>query len=187
MMKKAAMARIVNDLREEHGSFAKLYDILEGQLQIFQDNEVPDYDLIGDIIDLLFQFPYRFHHPKEDAIFEKLGRRDPSAVSGMPDLEREHGKLQALTKQFASNIDDVLSEVEMPRDEVMKNLHKLANFQRHHMQMEESIFLPAALKSLTPEDWKELDARAGDPDDPTFGAAAKAEFSTNCEKVLRSR
>ncbi len=180
------MARIMNDLREEHESFGKLFEILERQLEIFQDSEKPDYDLIGDVIDLLFHFPHRYHHPKEDAIFEKLARRDPSVASGLPDLEREHGELRDLSQQFASKIESVLLEVEMPREEVIKKLRELAGFQRRHMQMEENIFLPAALKSLTPEDWEELDARAGDPNDPAFGAKAKSEFLARYEKILQN-
>lgn len=180
------MSRIMNDLREEHRSFGKLFSILERQMKLFQDDETPDYDLIGDVIELLFHFPHLYHHPKEDAIFEKLSQRDPSAASGLPDLKREHGKLNDLTQRFASNIGRVISEAEMPREEVIKNLRELTEFQRHHMQMEENMFFTTAEKSLMPDDWEALDARAGDLDDPTFGAEAKSEFLTHYQKILQS-
>ncbi|NQV46432.1 MAG: hemerythrin domain-containing protein [Rhodospirillaceae bacterium] len=176
----------MNDLRQEHGSFAKLFDILERQLTIFHNNGKPDYDLISDAIDLLFHFPHRYHHPKEDAVFEKLAQREPAVASNMADLKQEHDALHDLTQKFASNIESVISEEEIARDEVIENLHKLADFQHRHMQMEEDDFLPVALKILTPEDWDELDARAADANDPAFGAEAKSEFSVRYEKILRS-
>jgi len=178
------MAEIMNDLREEHRGMARLFGILEGQLELFQASETPDYDLINEAIDLLFHYPHRYHHPKEDAVFEKLARRDPAAARDLPDLGAEHEKLRDLTQRFAANIEDVLSEVEKPRDEVVKGLRELAEFQRRHMHMEESVFFPAALKSLTAEDWAELDARADDPDDSAFGATAKKELAERLAKIL---
>ena len=55
----------------EHVNFAKLLDLLEGQLDLFHKGESPDYELMLDIMFYMKHYPDVLHHPKEDLAFCK--------------------------------------------------------------------------------------------------------------------
>jgi len=61
----------------EHVNFARLLDILKGQLAAFHRGESPNYALMGDILYYMRNFSDRVHHPREDVAYARLAERDP--------------------------------------------------------------------------------------------------------------
>lgn len=175
------MAEALRRLREEHRNFARLLKALEHQLAIFDRGERPDYDVLAAAADYFTGFPDRCHHPKENLIFETLKTKDPAAAASIGDLDLEHEDLARLAHHFQQAVENVLEEVEVPRDAFDAVLRHFIDHQRRHMAWEEQHFFPLALETLSLEEWKEIDARATGEDDPLFGAEASKAF----ESLLR--
>ena len=67
----------------EHVNFAKLLDLLEGQLDLFHKGESPDYELMLDIMFYMTHYPDVLHHPKEKKIWrlQASSNAPPTAVA----------------------------------------------------------------------------------------------------------
>ena len=163
------MPEILDRLSQDHRNMARLFDLLSRELKVFKEGDLPDYDLIGNILDYCLHYPETYHHPMEDLLFEKLRIRKPETTDAIGNLKKEHEKLSTLTWRFATAIGNVLEDEQLPRDWFMDVANDFLNYSRNHMQMEEVLFFPAARKNLTLEDWAGLEAAGRKGDDPLFG------------------
>jgi hemerythrin-like domain-containing protein len=164
------MHDIIAALRKEHSNITQLLDILDHQVAKFDRGEDPDYEIVESIVDYFQSFPDLYHHPKEDLVFRRLQQRDAAAAARVGDLQREHEDLAARTRAFASGVRAVLDEAQVPRQALRTWAREFIDGQREHMQREERLFFPAALRSLTAEDWADIKLRMTDHEDPLFGA-----------------
>ncbi|MFQ5776029.1 MAG: hemerythrin domain-containing protein [Kiloniellaceae bacterium] len=179
------MADVVGLLLQEHANLAKLLDAVERQLAVFEEGESPDYDIVQGVLDYCLNYPDLYHHPKEDLVFERLRVRDPAAAEALGDLQAEHRRLGALTRRFAAAVRNLLQDLEIPREAFDQVAREFLDHYRRHMDMEERVFLPAAVRSLTAEDWAEIDAQVTAREDPVFGTPQGEErFEALREKVL---
>ena len=77
---------IIDLLRQEHRNIEKLLFVLEQELSVFDRGERPDYEVIWAVIAYFQVFPDAYHHPQENAVFEKLKARDPAEAAKIGDL-----------------------------------------------------------------------------------------------------
>jgi hemerythrin-like domain-containing protein len=178
------MTELIQVLRREHANMATLVKSLEWQLAEFERGETPDYDVIRGVTDYFLSFPDMYHHPKEDMVFARLLQRDPAAAERVGDLRREHERLAARTREFANGINAVLDEAQVPRESLLRWGREFIDLQRRHMQMEEILFLPAAERALTVEDWTALEQMMTAEDDPLFGPSVGEHFDSLRQKIL---
>ena len=179
------MADVLQQLSEDHRNIARLLAILERQLIRFDRAERPDYELLMAIADYFTGFPDRCHHPKEDLILRRMREKDPVAADAVGDLEAEHEKIGELAQRFKEAVQNVLTEVEMPRSAFDAVLRHFIQDQRQHMLMENERFFPLALKILTDKDWTEIEMEADNEEDPLFGSEAAEEFESLRQSILR--
>ena len=114
----------------------------------------------------------------------KLKQRDPLAAEKIGDLQQEHENLAAVTVKFATALEAVLAEAEVSRDAFHQIAQDFLDFYRKHILKEETDFFPAALKSLTPQDWAEIEGQTLARRDPLFGPDAEDRFATLRENIL---
>jgi hemerythrin-like domain-containing protein len=183
--KARKMVEILRRLREEHRNIARVLNALEHQLAIFDRGEQPDYDVLVAAADYFTGFPDRCHHPKEDLIFRKLKKEDPAAIESIEDLELEHEKMAGLAGHFREAVQNVLEEVEVPREAFDAVVRHFIRDQHRHMQMEEEHFFPLALRVLGPQDWAEIDSQVTKEDDPLFGSEASRSFEALLRQILK--
>ena len=170
------MPNVIDGLRREHVRMARLLDILAREIAAFENGQAPDYDLVGDILAYALNYPDLVHHPTEELVLERLLARAPEAADEVGDLTAEHARLAALTRRFAAALQNVLQDHTLPRDWFVDVARDYLGFSRRHMQMEEVLFFPAALRHLTDEDWADIAARRDRRDDPLRGGdGAEAE------------
>ncbi len=181
---ESAIADVIGVLREEHHNIAKLLGALERQLARFMTGGSADLDIIEGVARYFIDYPDLCHHPKEDAVFRRLRRRDPASVPGLGNLEKEHEKIGALSRAFADTVHNVLQETVVPRLAFEKTTRDFIDAQRRHMEMEERSFFPAALNALTDGDWAEVTAEIGRRDDPLFGSAVETRFRAIAGDIL---
>ena len=170
------MPKVLNELRQDHRDMARLWDILGRELKVFKEGGLPDYDLVGTILEYCLNYLDLIHHPKEDLIYQYLKDRDPTSGNIIGDLEQEHIRLTALTRRFSKALKNVLEDEQLPRDWFMDVANDFLNFSRNHMQMEEVLFFPAARKHLTPDDWAKVEAASKKVGDPLFGELINEKY-----------
>ena len=178
------MPAAIDALRQEHVNMAKLLTLLERQVAIFDSGQRPDYDIMLGVVEYLRDWSDRWHHPKEDLILDRLRQRDPAAAEKVGELEKGHEALADLTNQFVDVIREVLGEEELPRDRVSGLAAEFIRSQRRHMDGEEAVFLPAAERALTSEDWAEIAMRISNPEDPLFGREVEKRFEVLRRDIL---
>lgn len=178
------MTDVIRILQREHASIATLVRSLEWQLAEFERGKNPDYDVIKGIINYFLTFPDIYHHPKEDIIFAQLKSADPASASLVGDLRRDHEQLSVRTRQFADGITAVLREAQVPRESLLRWGRDFIELQRQHMDMEETVFFPTAIKALKAQDWQAIDEALNKRDDPLVDDSVKEHFDALCQKIL---
>jgi hemerythrin-like domain-containing protein len=164
-----SMTDVIRVLRREHANISKLIKTLERQVATSENSGVLDYGIIEGIADYFLSFPDLYHHPKENLVFAKLRERDPAAAKRVGDLQCEHDEIASRARDFAAAARSLRAGERMPGEPFEKWARDFLAFQKDHMEKEERLFFPAALAVLTPEDWRELEARMTDQEDPLFG------------------
>ena len=168
---------IIDLLRQEHRNIEKLLLVLEQELSVFDRGERPDYEVIWAVIAYFQVFPDAYHHPQENAVFEKLTARDPTAAAKIGDLAAEHRTGAEHLRRVAQAVESVLMDQEVPRHAVDGIIRDFIAFERRHIAMEERDFFPAAVKALEPEDWAEIaSSRSAGEKDPLFSERAEQRF-----------
>jgi hemerythrin-like domain-containing protein len=179
-----AMPKIIDVLLDEHQNIEKLLLVLEHELEIFDRSARPDYEILQTIIQYFQGYPESCHHPKEEIIFEKLKLRDPAAAKRFGDVEAEHEVEAARLRSFARAVDSVLADQEFLRESFHLAVYDFIEHQRAHLEKEERLLFPAALKALRAEDWAEIDARLDDRKDPLFDVVEQ-KFQNLQKTILR--
>jgi hemerythrin-like domain-containing protein len=179
------MPKIIDILLEEHRNIEKLLLVLEHELELFDRGERPDYEILQTIIQYFHDYPESCHHPKEEMIFKKLKARDPAAAKRFGDVDAEHEVEAKRLRSFAGVVDAILADQEFLRETFHLASHDLIEHQRQHLEKEERLLFPAAIKALRSEDWAEIDARLDDRKDPLFDSAVEEKFHNLQETILR--
>lgn len=180
-----SMTEVMRVLRREHANMMALVKALEWQLGEFAAGRLPDYDVVRSALDYFLSFPDLYHHPKEDLIYLKLKERSPEVAGRVGDLRREHEAIAARTREFAAGLRAVLDEAQVPREAFLRWGNAFIDLQKGHMQMEETEFFPAAMRHLSDEDWRELEAAMTSPEDPLFGEKVGERFETLRHAILK--
>ncbi|CCE08969.1 conserved hypothetical protein [Bradyrhizobium sp. STM 3843] len=179
------MTEIIDALREEHHNLEKLLAVLEHELELFDHNQRPDYEILQSIIQYFEDYPQSCHHPKEEMIFEKLRARDPRGAAAYGDIDAEHAIEAKRLRKFGDAVNAVLSDQELLRETFHLAVQDFIKNQRDHLKKEEALLFPAAAKALTAEDWADIEARMANRKDPLFEGAGDEKFRSLEQNILR--
>ncbi len=179
------MSEVVAILRGEHANMVKLLAMLRQQIELIAAGEIPDYAMLHDIIKFILDYFDRYHHPKEDLLFETLLARDPDAVEMVGDLREEHRKLAALAEALAASVRDVVMEVQVPRHALTLAAREFIAQSHRHMEKEETYFLPLADERLTDADWAAVGAAMAERADPLLGTDEQDAFQAIRKEIER--
>lgn len=174
-------------IRAEHRTMTRLLDLLERQIDLFEITGEPDYELIGEILDYFRSYPDLYHHPKEDLIFRRLEQRAPEAAKAFGNLEAEHEKVTQRLSTFTRAVVNVLMEAEISRDALVHVARDFIDGERRHMAAEEKFFFPAAERSLSDEDWADIDRRVSKFKDPILEQTGPDRYTLLREELARWR
>jgi len=118
-------------------------------------------------------------------IFAKLKARNPAAARRFGDVEGDHEVEAQRLRTFARAVDAVLADQEFLRENFHLAVHDFIDHQRRHLEKEERLLFPAAVKALRPEDWAEIDGRLDDRQDPLFNSVVEEKFHNLQKTILR--
>ena len=157
----AERPRLIQALHSEHRYMASLLDALEEQVALLLTDDGADINLILDIVHYMKSFPDRFHHPREDIVYELLAEREKSIRALLLDLRREHPELERLAAEVVDSIEDVrILPTKLKRERAIEVSTDYIEMLRRHMDQEEAGVLPIASVVLDQEDWDDIEARA---------------------------
>jgi len=179
------MTDLVEVLRQERRNIESLLRVLEGELNVFDRGERPDYEVVLAVIDHFRDYPDSSHQPKEDMIVEKLKARDPVAAAGIGDLEAEHQEGTKRLRRVAQAVERVLSDQDLLRKNVDNIIRDFINHERRHMAMEERVVFPAALNALRLEDWADIALKLADRYDTFHQPKFEEKFNKARRNILK--
>jgi hemerythrin-like domain-containing protein len=154
----------------DHVRFARLLDALQAEVARFHGADTPDYERMRDIVLWLRHYADGVHHPREDAAFERLVRRDPSLALPVARLQQEHRVIAHAGEALLAQLDSAANDGFAPRADLEAAAATFLVYYRNHLSTEESKVLPRAGELLGAEDWAAVAAVAP----PEGGRAAEA-------------
>lgn len=170
---------ILRALGDEHRYQLRLLALLEKQVGRLNVKQSPDYEVMHGVMRYMTRFPDRFHHPKEDLVFDKVVLRDRSAKAQVDQLLEAHAQIIAQGTELLALIDRCRAEPEKADTNALrKSAHAYIGGLRRHMDIEMLRIFPRAQQVLRDEDWADVDARMKPILDPVFGSDVAPEFQT---------
>jgi acetyl esterase/lipase/hemerythrin-like domain-containing protein len=178
-----AVPGIVDTLYSEHRYINTLLDTLESQADRLAPGKIADYPLMLDIVDYLTHYPDRYHHPREDMLFDMLRRRDKSFKKQLDRLNREHETLRTYNDALFEQLSGIASGRRVDAPELRASLQRYVSGYRKHMEFESREIFPRAEGKLSVADLKNLDNKTRYIDDPIFGSAVEKQYHRVARKL----
>ncbi len=176
------VAKILDELREDHRNIALMLNLLEYEVKRIHDGEEPDFELLHDILSYLTVYSDAVHHPKEDLIYGKLRSRGANMSFGLERVEEDHRHLASLGQVLRRDFEAIVAGAAVTRDRVIADTFAYADRLRNHMRWEEDDLFIRADKLAAESATVSIDASHLTTDDPVFGQAPEALF----DNLLRS-
>ena len=166
----------------EHVYFRRLLELMQAELDAFHRDENPNYELMLDIVAYLRDYSDQFHHPREDAAFERLAVRCPDLKLELARLKQEHRVIARAGETLRQHLENILAGAIVPRAEVEVAIATYLVYYGNHLAKEDELVLTRAAEVLSPGDWEAIKAATDGKADPLFGERPQERY-----RALRRR
>ena len=178
-----AIPRSLQIIRDEHASLAAMLQSMRMLVERGPDEGRKNFfDVLRAMLFYIDEFPERLHHPKEsNLLFPKVVKASPKVLGAVDRLERDHMYSEKAARELQHQL--LAWELLGPsrREAFQQAFAKYIDFYLDHMNLEEQVILPEAEKTLSAQDWAEIDAAFEKNADPLTG---KYPPSTEYEKLF---
>lgn len=169
----------------EHANFARLLNLLDGQLMLFHGGKSPDYALMLNIMFYMTHYSDVLHHPKEDLVFATLRKREQSIAATVDELSAQHARLHQAGTDLVRELEDIVNGTVSSREAVEAVARDYVGTLRTHMRLEEDEIMPRADRLLTERDWNAIHAAIEHIEDPLFGKHPEAQYVALSRQIAR--
>lgn len=169
----------------EHEYFGRLLKLLENQVAVFHGGEQPNYELMRDIVFYLRKFSDQIHHPREDAAFAILAKREPDRQMEVNRLLQEHRVIAHAGEALLVLLEEIVGGAFVARAQVESAASTYLVYYHNHIATEERHILPLAAKLLSAQDWQTVADAAPLLDDPLFGSDPQERFRELRREITR--
>ena len=169
----------------DHVNFARLLNLLEGELDLLRDAGSPHYQLMLDIMYYMTHYSDVLHHPNEDLVFARIKARDERAGPAIDALTSQHAQLREMGEALVHALDDVVNGSIASREHVEATARAYVSALRAHMRTEEGEILPLAARVLSESDWTDINTAIADVEDPLFGAQLHDRYARLRQEINR--
>ena len=168
---------VVSALYAEHRYAARLLDLLEEQRAALSRGKPIDREASIGAMTYMTQHSDGYHHPREDAMFARLAKRDPRLVTRIAEIERAHRAIGSAGKQLLSALQRL--QKGNPADEagVASRMGDYIGAMREHMAIEERDLFPRARQVLDDDDLAKIDRAFRRVTDPIFEASVREAYA----------
>lgn len=176
-------SKILRGLHADHANLVQLLGLIEAEVEKLDTGDgMPDFELLTLAFEYCNDYPGRYHHPKEDLMFQKLLQRDPAIGNRTVALTEEHETLGQLTNEFAAAI---AGAIEGESCEKLRDVaSRFVQYYRHHIGIEEAEVFPRARHALTDDDWREIEDAYEGISDPVFGEHTRHAYLALHHRIL---
>ncbi|CAG9297887.1 hemerythrin domain-containing protein [Celerinatantimonas diazotrophica] len=181
---------MLDNISKEHRNIASLLKVLEHKLELIRSGKTVKYKLIADIISYMRDYSDKYHHPKEDVIYDyyRKYRSSDAQQTVSNKLENEHDTLRQMTIELADVVELILLDAVIPLDQFSEKLENYINYQWRHLDYEEQEVFPALKEALTEDDWRNIEQNweHSAARDPLFGPQIDKQFEELAERIAIS-
>jgi hemerythrin-like domain-containing protein len=177
---------MMTTLLAEYRHMATMLKVLEKQLDLIEADGNINKKVVYETLYYITEYPDRFHHPREDAMFQRAAQLSDKLADDVDTLQHDHDQigdrgtraLQAAV-EWQQGKHDTIKLVKTGRA-YMAELFR-------HMEVEEKVVFPKIEATLSVWDWRELaaDDTLLPAADPVFGPRVGREFRNVARRTLR--
>ena len=160
----------------DHVYFARLLDLLQGEVELSRRGRQPRYEVMLDVVEYLQVYGDRYHHAREDAAFALLARRRPALAGMLERLQHDHVLLARLGERLLQYLNEIVEGFAVAPEELHAVATSYVIFYREHLAIEEGEILRAAFGALSVEDWDAIERKLPSRFDPLFGAKPEQRY-----------
>jgi hemerythrin-like domain-containing protein len=180
-----AALRIIHD---EHAALAAmLRSILLLLAQHRREGTLPDFAALRAMLFYMDEFPEQRHHLKESQLlFPKLRLRTDEVNHLIDRLDEDHARGEQAIRDLEHALLGFEMMGETRRAAFEQAAQQYADFYFQHMSLEEKQIMPLAEKTLTAEDWAELDAAFAANRDPLTGHEPEDDYRALFSRIVNA-
>jgi hemerythrin-like domain-containing protein len=184
---EAGKRPMLGALRDEHRHLASVLALLSDHLNAIERGELVNTHVIYEIMDYMVTWVDRFHHAREDVIYDYAADVDHGLREDRRKLEQEHDAMARAGRDLLHCIERWRAG-EAEGTELLRQGRDYVQRSYAHMAFEEQEVFPAIDAVLTVDDWRELaaDEQLRPVRDPVFGRRVSREFRNMARKLRRS-
>ncbi|MEO8008686.1 MAG: hemerythrin domain-containing protein [Betaproteobacteria bacterium] len=174
-------------IKDEHASLAAVLRAAEHVVSAaVSTGKAVDFKLLRAMLYYLREFPVQRHHPNEDRmLFARIKARTHEADVAIAELEEEHRRGDEVLQRLTIALDNWEAGAAGSAGLFAEVLSGFARFYWAHMEKEETSVLPAAERSLSNEDWHDIQVTFESHQDPMFGDDVANEFRNLFSRIIR--
>ena len=161
---------------EEHAYFKRLLRLLQQEVDVFASGDMPNYQLMLDIIAYLREWAGHYHHPREDEAFRRVLRKRPDRELAIARLLQEHRVIARAGEDLEKMLEEVEAGAIIARAQVEVAAATFLVYYGNHIGKEEEDILPLAAAVLTEADWAAVKAVPQSAPHPDLGAPSLERF-----------
>ena len=175
-------------IREEHAALsAMLRSILLLLAQHRRNASLPDFAALRAMLFYVDEFPEQRHHRLEsDLLFPKLRARTPVSRALLDKLDADHACGAHRIRDLEHSLVGFEMMGEARRAAFEHDAERYVAFYLAHMALEEQEILPLAERTLTPQDWLDLDEAFASNRDPLTGHEPTADYRALFTRIVNA-
>lgn len=172
-------------IADEHKYVLRLMVLLEKEAKVLCEGNPADMECISHILNYITHYPDKYHHPKEELIFDRMVNADRETQRVIRKLRSGHAHVAEMGQAITDEIEAVSkSNSKRKREDLGKNALNYVYELREHIKLEETRIFTPALELLSKADWKAIDKEIIPIIDPVFDKAHNNEYKMLLGKYL---
>ena len=166
-------------IRNDHINMIQLLKILKIKSKLLEKDEEIDFRLIKTIITYLKMYSDKYHHPREDFIYDYYLNNCVADECLNMHLLDEHKLIREATIKIDELLTMILLDAVVSKDQFIEKLDNFIELQLRHINYEEQQVLPAIERTLSTADWFEIGLKWQQQEyhDPLFGDNVSTQYS----------
>jgi hemerythrin-like domain-containing protein len=168
---------VVGALYAEHRYVERLLALLEALVDAASRGQALDRGAALGVMQYMTSNPDCYHHPREDAMFARLVKRDPGSASRIAEMQRAHRTIGAAGKRLLAALQRLDRNAHGDEAGVVSRMRDYAGAMREHMTIEERDLFPRASALLDDDDLEKIDRAFARATDPLFEAQLRDAYA----------
>ena len=144
---------MLSSLHKDHLNIARLLTLLKQKLAAIRNEQPVSYFLLRDVVDYLREVSDKYHHPKEDMIYDYYLKYRVVEGEVANRLHEEHARLLDAGTELKEMVEMILMDAVIPLEQFTARLEEfIAQQEAHHCQPQpfQHLQAPALLGARLP-------------------------------------